>query len=172
MSFSKAVRGTIRSWKTYTGKSRRPEFWWFQLFAVFSSAAVAVASAIIAAPFGDPGADVGATMLFIYWLCLFAIGLSLTVRRLRDAGFGWGFLFLHLLPLLGATVLYVLALFPSKTAAESIEIGQHSGDRNEEPPSPNDEIESKLSRLEELRNTGKISEAQLNAARKKLMENT
>ena len=69
-------------------------------------------------------------------------------------------------------MLYVLALFPSKTAAESIEIGQHSGDTNEAPPSPNDEIESKLSRLEELRNTGKISEAQLNAARKKLIENT
>lgn len=172
MGFSEAVRGTIRSWKTYTGKSQRPEFWWFQLFAALSAGAVAVASAMIAAPFGDSGTDVAATVLFIYWLGLFAIGMSLTVRRLRDAGFGWGFLFLHLLPLLGVTVLYALALFPSKTAPGSSEMGQHSGNTNGKSPAPDDEIESKLSRLEELRNTGKISEAQLAAARKKLMGKT
>ena len=40
--------------------------------------------------------------------------LALSVRRLRDAGFHWAFIFLHFVPMVGRFALLVLLAMPSK----------------------------------------------------------
>lgn len=169
MRFTESIRAAVRGWATYRGTSRRPEFWWFQLFAVLSTIVVLVVSAFIAAPFGDPGAEVATAVVFIYWVLLFAIGLSLTVRRLRDAGIAWGLIFLHLLPLLGPTLLYIFAVLPSKVSAAVDLYRDELIAPDEGSPRLEDETQSKLSRLSDLRDQGKISGEQFDAAKRRLL---
>lgn len=40
--------------------------------------------------------------------------IALTVRRLRDAGFHWAFIFIALVPLVGSIALIVMLTWPSK----------------------------------------------------------
>lgn len=171
MTFGASIASAFRGWISYRGTSSRSEFWWFQLFSVLSFLALIVVAGIVLGPFGEATSEAAAVIFLAYIFMLFIIGLALTARRLRDAGLGWGFLFLHLVPLLGAAVLYLLALFPSKITAETESSDDAVEDHDTSPPSLDDEVESKLSRLAELHDTGKISNAQFEAAQKKLREN-
>ena len=169
MSFGKSVKAAFLGWNRYQGVSTRPDFWWFQLFSVLSFLGLAIIGALVLEPFGESGLDI-ATLLFVgYFITLFIIGLSLTVRRLRDAGLAWGLIFLHFVPLIGATLLYVFALFPSKnSSAPSVEAKPSVTTM---PSSADDEIESKLLRLAKLRDDGTISDEKFEAAKRKLLEN-
>lgn len=169
MSFTESIRAVIRGWTTYTGTSSRPEFWWFQLFAVLSTVVVLVVSAFIAAPFGDPGAEVATAVVFIYLVLLFVIGLSLTVRRLRDAGIAWGLIFLHLLPFIGPALLYIFAVLPSKVSAAVDLDHQVPPETEGDSAGVEDKVQSKLDRLSALRDQGKISPEQFEVAKRKLL---
>lgn len=169
MSFGLAIASAFRRWVDFAGRSSRPEFWWFQLFAVLSSIVVLVVLAFIAVPFGDPGAEVATAMVFIYWVLLFAIGLSLTVRRLRDAGIAWGLIFLHLLPLLGPALLYIFAVLPSKVSSPMDSDHEVPVETEDQSAGLEDEVQSKLNRLSALRDQGKISPEQFEAVEKKLL---
>ena len=171
MTFGASIASAFRGWISYRGTSSRSEFWWFQLFSLVSFLGLIIVAGIVLGPFGEATSEVAAVILTGYIFVLFIIGLALTARRLRDAGLGWGFLFLHLVPLLGAAILYLLALFPSKVAAETEVIEYSLEDHDTSPPSIDDEVESKLSRLTQLHDAGKISGAQFEAAQKKLLEN-
>ena len=50
----------------------------------------------------------------IFALLLLLPTLALKVRRLRDGGFHWAFIFLHFVPMVGRLVLLVLLAMPSK----------------------------------------------------------
>ena len=171
MTFGASIASAFRGWISYRGTSSRSEFWWFQLFSILSFVALVVVAGIVLSPFGEATTDAAAVIFTAYPIVLFVIGLALTARRLRDAGLSWGLLFLHLVPLVGAAVLYLLALFPTKIAADPQFSEDPIDDTNTEPPSLDDEVESKLSRLAQLHDTGKISDAQFEAAQKKLLEN-
>ena len=51
---------------------------------------------------------------FLYGIAILIPSLSLVVRRLRDGGFHWAFIFLSLVPYVGALAVFVLCQFPSK----------------------------------------------------------
>lgn len=53
----------------------------------------------------------------LYSLAVLVPGLAIMVRRLRDAGKHWGWLFISLVPLVGAIVLIVLLCGASVPAA-------------------------------------------------------
>ena len=167
MSLTQSVASVFRHWNRYSGISGRPEFWWFQLFSVLSFLGLAIIGALVLDPFGETGLDIAALVFVGYLIVLFIIGLSVTVRRLRDAGLAGGLVFLHLVPLIGATLLYVLALLPSKNSTAPIAEGKLS--ETPTPPSPDDEVESKLLRMAKLRDDGTISDEKFEAAKKKLL---
>lgn len=167
MSLTQSVASVFRHWNRYSGISGRSEFWWFQLFSVLSFFGLAIIGALVLEPFGETGLDIAALLFAGYLIVLFIIGLSVTVRRLRDAGLAWGLIFLHVVPLIGAALLYVLALFPSKNSTAPI--AEEKPSEATTPPSPDDEVESKLSRLAKLRDDGTISDEKFEAARKKLL---
>lgn len=170
MSFGKSVKAAFSGWNRYQGVATRSEFWWFQLFSITSTLGLAVVGALVLGPFGDTGLDVAALVLAAYLLSLVVVGLSLTVRRLRDAGLSWGLIFLHVVPLLGATLLFILALFPSRSTSPSNLAPDTAETAN--PPSsfPSDEVQSKIRRLGELRDAGKISDEKFEVAKRKLLE--
>ena len=77
----------------FSGRSNRGDYWWAIL------ATLIVAYLLLAL------SSVAKVFMAIYILYFFAgiiPGLSLTVRRVRDAGKGWQWIFINLIPIVGA----------------------------------------------------------------------
>ncbi len=85
----------------YEGRSTRTEFWWFVLANLIVSALVAV---------------VISRLQGLYTVASVVVGVPLAVRRLRDAGKAWQWLFIALIPIIGSIWLIVLYCQPSIAA--------------------------------------------------------
>jgi uncharacterized membrane protein YhaH (DUF805 family) len=88
----------------YTGRSRRGDYWYFALANLILSIVLLLLSNL-STFFG---------WIYSIWSVATIIpGLSLSVRRLRDAGKHWAWLFIGLIPLVGAIWLIWLFIQPS-----------------------------------------------------------
>ena len=56
----------------------------------------------------------------LYSLAALVPGLAITVRRLKDIGKPWGWIFISLVPLVGAIILIVMLCKPSVNAENSV----------------------------------------------------
>ncbi len=105
MTFFQAIGSGFRKYAEFTGTASRSEFWWWVLFsALASSALTAAANALFAG-----NTDVNA----LWSLVVLLPSLAVTVRRLRDAGYGWGHAFWLLLPFAGVVIVAVLCAQPA-----------------------------------------------------------
>jgi uncharacterized membrane protein YhaH (DUF805 family) len=85
MGFVEAVRTCFAKYITFSGRARRPEFWWFVLFTVLA----AIAAALLDMALGF-GADDSGPISLIVSLALTVPGLAAAWRRLHDVGrSGW-----------------------------------------------------------------------------------
>lgn len=82
----------------YDGRSTRAEFWWFVLANLIVSLLIGV---------------VASRLQGAYTVASIVVGVPLAVRRLRDAGKAWQWLFLALIPIVGSIWLIVLYCQPS-----------------------------------------------------------
>lgn len=92
----------IAMWKNYFnfgGKSNVREFWMAVLFDVIASIVVGAVASILKMAF----------LAGLYSVAVMIPILALQIRRLRDAGKGWGWIFITLLPLAG-TIIYIIML--------------------------------------------------------------
>lgn len=104
----------INMWKNafdFSGKTDRPGYWWAVLLNFIVSSLVSCIGTAISAP----------VLANIYGLLVLIPELSLCVRRLRDAGKGWGWMFINLIPLVGWIVFIVMLCQPSLQEAEPAE---------------------------------------------------
>lgn len=106
-----AVKVVFRKYAVFEGRASRSEFWYFQLFNVLVIMAAYFAIFLtMLIPFLT-------SLLFLalmgWSIVLFLPSLALCVRRLRDAGLAWGWIFLSLVPF-GGIVLLVMWCQPSK----------------------------------------------------------
>lgn len=115
MRFEQAIRAGFRNYAEFGGRASRPEFWWWILFTALVTAAL---NALFAWPLTvvpgfhgpvQPGGVAGA-----WSIAVLLPTLGVTVRRLRDAGYGWGHLFWVLAPIVGLVVLAVLCAQPPR----------------------------------------------------------
>lgn len=107
MTFGRAITTVFRNYAQFGGVASRSEYWWFALFSLLVSLALSGIDGAISGS-GDAG------LLATLWgLGIILPSLAVTVRRLRDAGYAWGYLFLALIPFLGAIILIVLLCQPS-----------------------------------------------------------
>ena len=112
MTFFQAITAGFRKYADFTGTAARSEFWWWALFATLAGAILTAAANAV---FG--GADTGVNGL---WSLLVLLpSLAVTVRRLRDAGDGWGHVFWLLLPVAGVVIVAVLCAQPSLRTASA-----------------------------------------------------
>lgn len=130
----------------FEGKSTRPEYWWSVLCNVlitlpfgmiaFGSILTAIFNIVQQAVYYreelgefDPSvfiASLGSTfiiiiLLSIFWIATLVPNLAIIVRRLRDAGYHWAFIFLYVAPVLLMwvpllNILAVLAMLPCSIA--------------------------------------------------------
>ena len=97
MSFTEAVRTCLSKYTTFTGRARRPEYWWFVLFGIGIYIVAAILDAITKTPI----------FVIVAALALLLPSLAAAVRRLHDTSrSGWWY-FISLVPLIGGIILLV-----------------------------------------------------------------
>ena len=101
-------------WKNYanfSGKTSVRGYWMAFLFNIIASTIISLIGTIPALAF----------LAGLYSLAALIPGLAITIRRLRDAGQGWGWIFISLVPLVGVIILIVKLCKPSVApAAEEV----------------------------------------------------
>ena len=93
----------------FRGRSTRPDYWW-----------AALANLLVSYVLLALGYFVSEAFSAIYSLYIFAAiipGLSLCIRRVNDAGKRWTWIFINLIPLLGAIWFLFILCQPSIPAA-------------------------------------------------------
>jgi uncharacterized membrane protein YhaH (DUF805 family) len=112
MSFGEAIQTAFRKYAEFTGRATRAEFWWWALFNVLVASALSLFNVIRV---GD-NAYLGSLLSGLWGIAVLLPSLAVAVRRLRDAGYGWGYLFFILVPVAGIVVLIVYWAQPAKAA--------------------------------------------------------
>jgi uncharacterized membrane protein YhaH (DUF805 family) len=111
--FFEAVARAMRHYSDFEGRSTRAEFWWY---ALFNGLALSLCSVFAFAQLG-PTATVGSVLASIFALVTLLPTLAIGVRRLRDAGEGWGNIFWLLVPVAGIIILVVYRTRPTQPGA-------------------------------------------------------
>ena len=121
-----AYKNFFKNYAEFTGRSTRPDYWWVWLgnfilsipfwiiyfYTVFLSVVMdSVGETVSEATF----MFLGLVVIFyvIFCLAILVPTLALSVRRLRDAGFHWAFIFLRFAPM-GGIALLILHAMPTK----------------------------------------------------------
>lgn len=91
----------IALWKNYVNfsdRTNRRGYWMAYLISTIISIIIAVPSIL----------NDNTIILNLYVLAVFIPNLSITIRRLRDAGKGWPWIFISIIPFIGSIWLIVL----------------------------------------------------------------
>ena len=100
------------SYATFSGRARRKEYWYFQLFyMLFLLAVVAADSTLSVTVEGFPMMSILAAFLILHFLP----SLSVSVRRLHDVGRSGWTLLIGVVPVIGAILLLILTVKDGET---------------------------------------------------------
>lgn len=113
MSFIEAITTVYGRYATFTGRSRRPEYWWWALYIVLGAVAVALIETALglgmwSMVMGDDeihGMYQGGPLTWLWSVAHLLPGLAVAVRRLHDTDRSGWWLMLALIPVVGALVL-------------------------------------------------------------------
>ncbi len=138
-----AYKNFFKGFLDFTGRSTRPDFWWVWLgnlilsipfwiiyfYIVYLSTVMdSVSDSASEATFMVLGLVV--IIYAIFYLAILVPTLALSVRRLRDAGFHWAFIFLRFVPM-GGIALLILFAMPTKET-EVVNYSESQAVKNEE----------------------------------------
>ena len=111
-------------WKGYVdfeGRSTRSDYWFAYLANMLTVIAFYVLLAIFGGIAGATESSFLAVISFIILFIFFAYGvaavlpgIAITIRRLRDAGYNWLYIFIPLIPFVGIFILIFLLCQPTK----------------------------------------------------------
>ncbi|WP_269609240.1 DUF805 domain-containing protein [Prochlorococcus marinus] len=88
----------------FKGRTSRPDYWW----AVLASFLVALILAIlgsISEPF--------MALYLLYYFATFTPNISMSIRRLRDIGKSWQWIFINFIPMAGGILFLIILCRPS-----------------------------------------------------------
>lgn len=98
MSFQESIVTVLSKYVTFDGRARRSEYWWFYL-------ANTIVSSILSAI--GQRLTLFSILSVIYSLAVLLPGLAVCVRRLHDVGKSGWYIFISLIPLVGAILLII-----------------------------------------------------------------
>jgi uncharacterized membrane protein YhaH (DUF805 family) len=116
----------------FSGRSRRKEYWYFNLF----NGIVFAFLFLFAIPFGaqEKPSMIPFGFLFAYSLVVFVPTLSVTIRRLHDIGkSGWWYC-IAFIPVVGGLILFVFTLLDSEPYANQWGLDPKASERVITPP--------------------------------------
>jgi len=105
VEISEAITAVFTKYTVFTGRSGRPEFWWWILFQIGVRVAIAIVRLVV-------GPLAGA-LLLLWALATFIPGMAVSVRRLHDINRSGWWVLLSLVPILGWLVLLYWYCQPS-----------------------------------------------------------
>lgn len=121
-----AYKNFFKNYAEFTGRSTRPDFWWVWLGNLILSIPfwIIYFYVLYLSTVMDSVSDSASEAAFIvlglvviiyavFYLAILVPTLALSVRRLRDAGFHWAFIFLRFAPM-GGIALLILFAMPTK----------------------------------------------------------
>ena len=138
-----AYKNFFKNYAEFTGRSTRPDYWWVWLgnlilsipfwiiyfYIVYLSTVMdSVSDSASEATFMVFG--LVAIIYAVFYLAILVPTLALSVRRLRDAGFHWAFIFLRFAPM-GGIALLILFAMPTKET-EVVNYSESQAVKNEE----------------------------------------
>lgn len=91
----------LKKYAVFSGRAGRSEYWYFVLFNIIISFAIAVFERLIGS-----GGSMG-LLGTVYALAVFLPGLAVSVRRLHDTGRSGWWLLVGIIPLVGLIVLII-----------------------------------------------------------------
>ena len=94
----------LKKYAVFSGRARRKEYWMFFLFNVIITVVIALAESAMG--IADPESGYGPIGV-VYALAVLIPGIAVTVRRLHDTDHSGWWLFIALIPILGAIILLV-----------------------------------------------------------------
>ena len=100
----------IKNYAVFSGRARRKEYWMFTLFNIIFIILVSLLDSILF----KTAFDGFGPLYVIYFLAIFIPGLAVGIRRLHDVGKSGWWIFIILIPLIGAVWLLVLLLLDSQ----------------------------------------------------------
>ncbi len=117
MTFGESIKTVFKKYAEFNGTASRSEYWWWALLSFLIGLPAQVLSRAI-----DYNENVGlllvagfVSLLYLGWaLATLVPSLAVAVRRLRDAGYHWAWLFIALIPIVGTIILIVFLASPSK----------------------------------------------------------
>ena len=130
----RAYKNFFKGYADFTGRSTRSDFWWVWLMNSILFLPLYIfwfQMALNEAEETDP--ILGVAIISVYMILaivLFTPSLAVKVRRLRDAGLHWAFIFLHFVPMGGLALLVLLAM-PTKEV-ETVTINKSKEVESEE----------------------------------------
>ena len=114
-----AIRSFFKGYAIFSGRSKRPEFWWIWLLNMVIFLPVYY-SLFTGLEFDNPIMNISLISIYIILFIVELVPLlALTVRRLRDVGIHWAYIFIVFVPL-GAITLLVMLAMPSQRFVEKV----------------------------------------------------
>ena len=112
-----AYKNFFKGYADFTGRATRSDFWWVWLMnSILFLPLYIFWFQMVLNDTEETDPILGVAIISVYMILaivLFTPSLAVKVRRLRDAGFHWAFIFLHFVPMGGLALLVLLAM-PSK----------------------------------------------------------
>ncbi|BAO56639.1 DUF805 domain-containing protein [Nonlabens marinus] len=107
------VKTCFNKYADFSGRARRSEYWYFQLFNVLAVMVIYVP--IIAFGVADSNLVFGpAILLVLYLLATIIPSLAVAVRRLHDTGRSGWFYLINFIPLVGGIIMIIFFVEDSK----------------------------------------------------------
>ena len=138
-----AYKNFFKNYAEFTGRSTRSDYWWVWLGNLILSIPFWIIYFYIVylSTVMDSVSDSASEAIFmvfglvaiiyaVFYLAILVPTLALSVRRLRDAGFHWAFIFLRFAPM-GGIALLILHAMPTKET-EVVNYSESQAVKNEE----------------------------------------
>ncbi len=106
----------LKNYVNFSGRARRKEYWMFFLFNLIFSTITVMIDRLVGLNFMFMGRSLGVISL-LYSIFVFIPGLSISFRRLHDLDKSAGWLFIALIPIIGAIVILVFDVMPGTEGA-------------------------------------------------------
>jgi len=101
MTFADAIKAGFNNWRDFKGVASRSAFWYFRLFLFLTMIVVSTIDGVVAKSLGL-NSDTFVPLQLIASLVLMIPDLSVTFRRLHDAGHSAHWLWISLIPIVVA----------------------------------------------------------------------
>ena len=105
------------NYANFKGRASRKEYWMFYLFNIIFAILALVADVTLGTGYGNLG-EYGGLIYYIYMLAMIIPFWAVSIRRLHDTGRSGWFVFIFLIPLIGA-IWYIFVLCTDSESGEN-----------------------------------------------------